>query len=275
MSGGDLVTCPTHGEVSCHDTVWHHQKSENSLRRTNVPQRTVHFIRQRPIINPLIHADYRGLARRTLCPPFRSSSLKLLSSFSYYIYSGLSRLLADSTVMLVGYPTMVIQSMPRMVLLISLLSLLPTTHGAGDNDDLKINIAPFDGVVANFTSWLISFSAWVAWKKPELMALLNGTNSVEPTPANPNAPTAAEKKKAKTWQLYNTQLYGAIVTHVAAPIQASLHVNSSGDGVSALSHLKTRYGSQSTGDRAEATLRLQRSYIDARAKIAAEDVIRQ
>lgn len=165
--------------------------------------------------------------------------------------------------------------MPRMVLLISLLSLLPTTHGAGDNGDLKINIAPFDGVVANFTSWLISFSAWVAWKKPELMALLNGTNSVEPTPANPNAPTAAEKKKAKTWQLYNTQLYGAIVTHVAAPIQASLHVNSSGDGVSALSHLKTRYGSQSTGDRAEATLRLQRSYIDARAKIAAEDVIRQ
>lgn len=58
-------------------------------------------------------------------------------------------------------------------------------------------------------------------------------------------------------------------------IQASLHVNSIHDGLAALKYLQTRYGSQSTGDRAEATARLQRTHIDARAKISPEDVTRQ
>lgn len=150
---------------------------------------------------------------------------------------------------------------------ILILAHLPIVSCAGDSDDLKINLTPFDGVVANFTSWLISFSAWIAWKKPELMALVNGVEATAPAPATPNAPTPIEKKQIKAWNLYNTQLYGAIVTHVSPHIQASLHVNANGDGIKALGHLKTRYGSQSTGDRAEATLRLQKSYIDARAKL--------
>lgn len=75
--------------------------------------------------------------------------------------------------------------------------------------------------------------------------------------------------------LLNTQLYGAVVSHVAQHIQSALHVHANGRGKSAIRHLRERYGSQSTGDRAEATARLQKSYFDPRAKIAESDVMRQ
>lgn len=32
-----------------------------------------------------------------------------------------------------------------------------------------------EGVTANFVSWLISFTAWLAWKAPELVPILNGS----------------------------------------------------------------------------------------------------
>lgn len=86
----------------------------------------------------------------------------------------------------------------------------------------------FDGITANFTSWLISFTAWVAWKAPELVGILNGTVPC-PTAADDAAPTPVERKKIREWNLWNVQLYGAIVSHVAAPIQSSLHVQSSGN----------------------------------------------
>lgn len=153
------------------------------------------------------------------------------------------RLWSDPVALAVGYPTIILASIPRPFLIIFMISCLPTVHSAGDDDDLKIKLIPFDGVIANFTSWLISFSAWIAWKKPELMALLNGVERQAPAPATPNAPTSIEQKRIKTWNLYNTQLYGAIVTHVASPIQASLHINATGNGVGALEYLKRRYGS--------------------------------
>lgn len=54
-----------------------------------------------------------------------------------------------------------------------------------------------------------------------------------------------------------------------------MHVKTNGDGIKAISFLKQQYGSQSTGDRAEATARLQRSYIDARAEICEGDIVKQ
>ena len=74
------------------------------------------------------------------------------------------------------------------------------------------------------------------------------------------------------WDGYNTQLFGAIISHVSAPLQASLYVASPSDGVGAVNYLKNRYGSHSVGDRAEATARLQRSHIDARAKLSEADL---
>ena len=74
------------------------------------------------------------------------------------------------------------------------------------------------------------------------------------------------------WDGYNTQLFGAIISHVSAPLQASLYVASPSDGVGAVTYLKARYGSHSVGDRAEATARLQRSHIDVRAKLSEADL---
>lgn len=156
------------------------------------------------------------------------------------------------------------------------VSLLPLTIAAKDDDSSSstTKCPIFDGIAASFVAWLISFTAWVAWKAPELIAILDGS-STRPAPADPLAPTAIELKRIKEWDLRNIQLYGAVVSHVAAPIQSSLHVQASGDGTAAVRFLKTRYGSQSTGDRAEATARLQRSHIDRRAKISESDTIKQ
>lgn len=166
---------------------------------------------------------------------------------------------------------------PKSVaMLVACSCLLPLNAAVKDEDGGSSgNRCPvFEGITANFVSWLISFTAWVAWKAPELVPILNGTLPL-PTPVNPANITPLEKAKIKKWKLHNTQLYGAIVSHVAAPIQASLHVQSNGDGLSAVTYLKQRYGSQSTGDRAEATARLQRSYIDPRAKLSEGDIIKQ
>lgn len=244
-------------------------------RTTQQRWRTFWRLSQPATNNPFLYANYRGYKRRTLQPSLYKPNLKPVIDLTSLIFSASLRAFVDNMSLLLGYPTLIISSMPRLLVIITVLALLPTATCAGDNDDSTVKLAPFDGVIANFTSWLISFTAWVAWKKPELMDLVNGTLSVAPAAAVPDAPTPTEKKRIREWTLYNTQLYGAIVTHVSSPIQASLHVNSTGDGVKALKYLKDRYGSQSTGDRAEATLRLQRSHIDSRAKISADDVMRQ
>lgn len=95
-------------------------------------------------------------------------------------------------------------------------------------------------------------------------------------PRHEKGPEAASKRKKRhARDLKNIQLYGALVSHVGAPIQGSLHVQASGKGTQATRYLKERYGSQSTGDRAEATARLQRSHIDPRAKLSESDIIKQ
>lgn len=164
----------------------------------------------------------------------------------------------------------------RTDMLVIMACLLPLAMAAPKDEETSTSRCPtFEGITANFIAWLISFTAWVAWKAPELVPILNGQSDAPPVAADPDAPTALERKRIKEWELHNTQLYGALVSHVAPHIQASLHVQSSGNGVSAIKYLKLRYGSQSTGDRAEATARLQRSYIDSRAKLSETDVIRQ
>lgn len=154
--------------------------------------------------------------------------------------------------------------------------IMATPVEAGNNDESsggpKCSI--FEGVNATFTAWFICFTAWVAWKRPELSPLIRGS-STRPTPDDPDAPTAREKTALRKWEELNTQLYGAIVSHVATSIQSSLHVSHCDDGVEALKSLKNQFGAQSTGDRAEAIARVQKSYIDPRAKISVADVTKQ
>lgn len=135
---------------------------------------------------------------------------------------------------------------------------IPLCEAAGNDDTSGPKCPMFEGVNAAFMSWLIAFSAWIAWKKPELAPFIRGT-SVRPDPVDPDAPTPRERTALKKWDELNIQLYGAIVSYVSPPIQASLHVTTPDDGVQAIAHLKQRYGAQSTGDRAEAMARVQLS----------------
>lgn len=164
-----------------------------------------------------------------------------------------------------------------LVTLLMLLCTLPPAMAGRDEDGAPTSRCPiFDGVNSNFVSWLISFTAWLAWKAPELVPILNGSKPPKkPTPADSEKIALAKRKRRREWELQNTQLYGALVSHVSAPIQASLHVQANGKGTEAISYLKQRYGSQSTGDRAEATARLQRSHIDPRAKLCESDIVKQ
>lgn len=68
-------------------------------------------------------------------------------------------------------------------------------------------------------------------------------------------------------RLYLTSLpqYNLLYTHLS-------HLD---DGVEAIKSLKIQFGAQSTGDRAEAMARVQKSYIDHRAKISVADVTKQ
>lgn len=155
------------------------------------------------------------------------------------------------------------------------LSLFRLASATGSQDDTSgPRCQTFDGVNLSFMPWFIAFSAWIAWKKPELIALVSGS-SPRPAPANPGQPTASESKRIADWDLLNVQLYGALVSFLSSPLQAALYVDAPNSGVDGLKYLRSRYGAQSTGDRAEATQRLQRSYIDARAKLSEADVTHQ
>jgi hypothetical protein len=115
-------------------------------------------------------------------------------------------------------------------------------------------------------AWLISFGAWVSWRKPELAALLGGT-STRP----PDAGAAQDK-----WDMLNVQLYGALVSFVSAPLQATLFVSALNDGVAAIKALRDRFGSTTGGgDRAAAMSRVLGRYIDPKAPLSEADVVNQ
>lgn len=248
-----------HTQEAIHfDSAWWITNGERSRQRTG-SQRNSGLIFHHPLKgNPFTYSDYRRRAKRGFNPAINH---RRLGAISTSITSTFSQHCLEALTLLIGYPVLILTSIPGPIMVLFAISLLPMIESAGEDDDVRIKLQPFDGVAANFTSWLISFSAWVAWKKPEIMALLNGKESRPPDPDSTNASTAVERKKFKTWSLYNTQLYGAIVTHVTSPIQASLHVNATGDGVNALEYLKKRYGSQSTGDTEQKPLFGYRSHI--------------
>jgi len=206
---------------------------------------------------------------------FITSVISTFTSPPIYITHLLVRILcvtlSSIISVLIVHPT---RELRRAVFIFTLAQLFQYAAAAGSNDDQtgpKCKV--FDGVNLTFMPWLISFSAWVAWKKPELVALLSGT-SARPTPAG-SAPTAAEQRQINEWNLLNVQLYGALVSFISPALQAAIYVDAINDGVKGLSYLRTRFGATSTGDRAEATQRLQRSYIDSRAKLSEADVTHQ
>lgn len=116
------------------------------------------------------------------------------------------------------------------IVAIWILSALPRIYATKDDDTAYTTRCPvYDGVAANFVSWLIAFTAWVSWKAPDLVPIFNEKSAGPPPPVDPDHPTAVERKRVREWEQFNTQLYGAIVSNVVAPIQSSLHVQANGN----------------------------------------------
>lgn len=199
--------------------------------------------------------------------PLGSNVAAYLRHTSHVLWLMIHTILVLFLSLMLGLPKGLLKS----AVAVTVISFCDATGGE-ESSGPKCSI--FEGANVVFMSWLIAFSAWVAWKKPELAPFIRGT-STRPIPADPDAPTPKERANMKKWDELNIQLYGAVVSHVSAPIQSSLHVATPDDGVAAINHLKQRYGARSTGDRAEAMARVQRSYIDPRAKISEADVTKQ
>lgn len=72
-------------------------------------------------------------------------------------------------------------------------TLAQPVTAAGDDEHQSMAKCPiFEGVMASFTTWLITFTAWIAWKKPvELGGILSGTHRL------PRVRDAEERTKLK------------------------------------------------------------------------------
>ena len=112
-----------------------------------------------------------------------------------------------------------------------------------------------------WTAWYIAFTAWVAWKEPRLVEFLKDGASSCPTPSNWLSPTPEEITAVEEWNLRNVRLYGSVLLHVSEPLKVSLHTAAHTDGCGAIEYLRKRFGAHSSGDRTEATARMQRSFI--------------
>ena len=133
----------------------------------------------------------------------------------------------------------------------------------------------FDGTSMLWTSWYITVTGWLAWKNPKLIDLINLGEDSCPTPADWNHPTGEETAQIEAWGTLNVQYYGSILMHMSDALKVSLHTSAKTDGCGCMQYLLNRFGANSTGDRTEATARLQRSYFDPRATMSVEDVSRQ
>tara|TARA_B100000674_G_scaffold231164_1_gene190210 strand:+ start:563 stop:6883 length:6321 start_codon:yes stop_codon:yes gene_type:complete len=133
----------------------------------------------------------------------------------------------------------------------------------------------FDGTSMLWRSWYITFTGWLAWKNPKLIDLINLGEKSCPTPADWNRPTDDEKAEIEAWGTLNVQYYGSILMHMSDALKISLHTAAKTDGCGSMQYLMTRFGANTTGDRTEATARLQRSYFDPRATLSVDDVTRQ
>ena len=153
------------------------------------------------------------------------------------------------------------------------LACLQTVAAAGNDE--RLHCPTFDGTSMTWTAWYIAFTAWIAWKEPRLIDVMTQGAASCPTPANRYQVTEEEADEIEKWNLLNIRLYGSLLMHVSDPLRISLHTVAPTDGCGGIEYLRKRFGAHSTGDRTEATARLQRSFIDSRAPMSTDDLALQ
>ena len=157
---------------------------------------------------------------------------------------------------------------------VTFLAVACRALGAGDEQS-SLKCTVFDGVSSTWVAWLISFTAWVAYKEPKLLIILSGGAATRPNPADATNPTVDEQERLNEWSLLNIKLYGSVLLHLSSPLQASVFTSAPNDGAGAIKYLRDRFGSSTSGDRAEATARLQATHIDKRAGLSEADLVLQ
>ena len=191
------------------------------------------------------------------------------------------------------------------LLLASILVLY--VHAA---DDASTSSKPplFDGTRASFVSWIMVFTAWIAWKQTDVVGVMEGTiarpvEPVEPVePVNPATLSSTDPHLAAVTALHhawtadhaawvanhcvwakemvvysdlNTKLYGAILQAVPEYLRTGLYLTYRNDGYAALESLRNQFDAVDANDHAAHMARLQGRYIDGKSDISENDLRRQ
>ena len=173
-------------------------------------------------------------------------------------------------------------------------------------DDTQSSKPPsFDGTRAGFTSWIMIFTAWVAWKQTEVVGVMDGSITAPPEPPAPLEPIdpatldgadpalAAVTATYAVWQAsmvvwnrehqewdqqvtvfndLNTKLYGAVLQAVPEWLRTSLYLTYRNRGFEALESLRNQFDAVDANDHASHMARLQARYIDGKNEISENDL---
>ena len=252
------------------------------------------------LIAPLTapHAESHFMA--WLTSPFRCANL-----YAYAFYVVTSSSLAsyrNGPFRLLALRTLASSSACPWILLSALITCVLAV------DDTQSSKPPsFDGTRAGFVSWIMIFTAWVAWKQTEVVGVMDGTITAPPEPAPPIEPidpahlpgdadpalVAASTAAHTAWQAQmvvwnrehqewdqqvtvfndlNTKLYGAVLQAVPDWLRTSLYLTHRNRGFEALESLRNQFDAVDANDHASHMARLQARYIDGKNEISENDL---
>ena len=169
---------------------------------------------------------------------------------------------------------------PLVFWILFLTSVVPPVAAA---DDSSTSRPPtFSGDRASWTAWLITFTAYCAWKLTDSLHLLDEPAPPRPVvpPIDPAQANNAELREQATaaraeYDRANSRLYGLIIMALPAWLATSLHMNTRSDGVASMARLRQQFSAVDANDLASAITRVNMSYIDSRADLSENDLRHQ
>ena len=226
---------------------------------------------------------------------------------AYSLYAAASNRLSFSRG--VAYRLRLLRSLSSASSILRLLVFFAFTLHVYATDDASTSKPPlFDGTRANFVSWLMVFTAWIAWKQTDVVGVMEGTiaRPVEPVePVEPLDPAtlastdpnlaaatalhhawtadhaawvanhSAWAKEMVVYSDLNTKLYGAILQAVPEYLRTGLYLTHRNDGYAVLESLRNQFDAVDANDHASHMARLQGRYIDGKNDISENDLRRQ
>ena len=160
----------------------------------------------------------------------------------------------------------------RAFLPVIAMACLPMTLGMDDDASGSSSRPPmFDGNRMTFTTWFMTFSAWVAWKLTDSATILDGTEPL-PVATDPAAPTDEERAAIKDWNKRNMKLYGALAQAVPDYLRTSLFTTHRNHGLDAIEWMRRHYDSSDANDHVVQIARISAHYIDPKAEMSEDNL---